>query len=195
MNKKLKIKDVLLIALLTAVYMIIYMATMVIITPLGALGHAISPGICSLFSGIVIYFMSRKIGKMWQYSLMTLLVMANFALMGGGYIPWLISSVSMAVIADFIASKSRDVSVFKVATASGIMHVGQAWGAIIPSIFFVESYKETWIKRGQTLESMNEQIKYTAGIWGIISTVLVFVLAFIGVYIGYLILRKHFKEN
>lgn len=39
MNNKLKTKDFILIALLTAVYMIIYMVSMLVITPLGALGH------------------------------------------------------------------------------------------------------------------------------------------------------------
>ena len=51
MTNKLKIKDFILIALLTALYMVIYMLLMFIITPLGAFGHAISPGICAIFSG------------------------------------------------------------------------------------------------------------------------------------------------
>ena len=74
MNRRLKIKDILLLALLTAIYMIIYMVCMAIISPLGAYGHAISPGICGIFSGTVIYFMSRKVGKMWQFTIFTLLV-------------------------------------------------------------------------------------------------------------------------
>lgn len=194
MKNSLKIKDILLVALLTAIYMILYFIVMAIITPLGAFGHAISPGLCGALSGIVLYFMSRKVGKMWQFTLMTLLVMGIFALMGGGYLPWLISSVSTAILADLIASKSKQESVLKIALASGIMHMGQAWGAIIPSMFFVEKYKEEWVKRGQPAEAMDEMIRYTAGQWGIISSIIVFVLAFIGVYIGYLILRKHFQE-
>lgn len=193
MNKKLKIKDILLIALLTAVYMLIYFLCMVIITPLGAFGHAISPGICGLLSGTVLYFMTVKVGKMWQLTIFTLLVMGAFALMGGGYLPWLISSVTTAVIADLIASRTNRPSLFQVALASGLLHVGQAWGAIIPSIFFVESYRSNWIKRGQKVEDMDAMIRYTAGAWGLISTVLVFVLAVIGVCIGYIILKKHFK--
>ena len=78
MNRRLKIKDILLLALLTAIYMIIYMVCMAIISPLGAYGHAISPGICGIFSGTVIYFMSRKVGKMWQFTIFTLLVMGAF---------------------------------------------------------------------------------------------------------------------
>lgn len=194
MNNKLKIKDILLIALLTAVYMILYFITMMVIMPLGAFGHAISPGICGLLAGTVIYFMARKVGKMWQFTLMTLLTMGVFALMGGGYLPWLISSTLTAILADFIASRSKETPVLKIAVSSALMHMGQAWGAIIPTMFFVDRYREEWISRGQTAEAMDNMIRYTAGKWGVISSVVVFLLAFAGVYIGYLILRKHFKE-
>ena len=86
-------------------------------------------------------------------------------------------------------------SVFKLAIASGLLHMGQAWGAIIPSLFFLESYRSTWIKRGQTAAQMDDMIKYTAGTWGIVNSLITFVLAAIGIYIGYLILRKHFRED
>lgn len=195
MNNKLKTKDILLIALLTAVYLILYFVTMMVITPLGAFGHAISPGIAGLLTGTIIYFMVRKVGKMWQFTIMTLLLMGIFALMGAGYIPWVISSTVMAIIADLIASRSNKTGVGKIALAAGIINVGQAWGSIIPSLFFVERYKEEWMKRGQTAEDMDNMIKYTSGQWGIISTIIVFVLSIIGVYIGYLILTKHFKEK
>ena len=46
MKPKLKIKDLVLIALLTAIYLLIYMASMVPISLLGPYGHAISPGVC-----------------------------------------------------------------------------------------------------------------------------------------------------
>ncbi len=39
--KKLKIKDVIMIALLSALYMVFYMLSMVIIAPLGPFGHSL----------------------------------------------------------------------------------------------------------------------------------------------------------
>lgn len=195
MNKGLKTKDILLIALLTAVYVPIYFIAMAIVTPIGALGHAISPGVTGLLGGIIIYFISRKVCKMWQFTIMTLFVMAVFALMGGGYLPWLISSVTTAIVADLISSRSKNTSVLALAISSGIMHIGQAWGAILPSVLFLEKYRQTWIDRGQSAEDMDKMIQYTSGNWAIISTIIVFVLAFIGIYIGYFILRKHFKED
>lgn len=194
MNNRLKIKDVLLIALLCAIYMLLYFVSMGIIMPFGPIGHGLSPGVNGLLAGCVIYFMARKIGKMWQFSIMTLLVMGIFAMLGGGYLPWFITSMITAVAADFIASRSNESSVLRISIASGLMHMGQAWGAIIPATFFLNSYRETWIKRGQSIEAMNEYISRTTGYWGIFLSVLVFLMAMAGVYIGYLILRKHFKE-
>ena len=42
---------------------------------------------------------------------------------------------------------------------------------------------------------MEEQIKYTQGIMGVFATVITFVLAVAGVYLGYFILKKHLKEE
>ena len=197
MKNGFKMKDVVTVALLTALYIVFYMIAMLAVTPLGPFGHAISPGVCSLLAGAVIVFASRKVGKMWQFTLMTAILMAIFWLMGGGYIPWVISSMVMAIIADFIASREGNtVKVWKLAIASGLMHVGQAWGAIIPSWFFLEQYKAHWVGRaGMTAESMEEQIKYTQGIMGVLATVITFVLAVAGVYLGYFILKKHLKEE
>lgn len=194
MNRKLKMKDIVLIALLTAVYMLLYTASMAGVSLLGPFGHAISPGVCALLSGSVLLFMNRKIGKMWEYTIFTLLVMGVFALMGGGYLPWLVSSVVMAAAADLLASGSRETPLWRLAAASGLLHVGQAWGAIIPSVFFVESYRSHWIERGVSAEEMDGYIRFTRGIMGLLSTAVVFLLAVAGMYLGYLILHKHLEK-
>ena len=193
--KKLKIKDVIMIALLSALYMIFYMLSMVLVTPLGPFGHAISCGICALITGSIFFFVSRKIGKFGQFMLMQAICMVLFSIMGAGYLPWVVTSMVGALLADLIASKDNNQSVLKVALASGVFHVGQAWGSIIPSWFFLESYREEWISRGQTPEAMGEMIKYTSGVMGVIATFIVFALAVAGVYLGYAILRKHLEKK
>ncbi len=192
--RRLKLKDIVLIALLTVVYFIIYMAVMTGTTMLGPFGHAISPGAASLFTGAIIIFMNRKIGKMWEYTLFTLLLMGAFALMGAGYLPWVISSVAMAVAADLIASRSNNTPIWKIAVAAGLMPVGQAWGAIIPSIFFLERYRSHWIERGVSPEEMDAMIKFTSGTMGLVSTIVVFVMGIAGVFVGYMMIRKHLEK-
>ncbi len=190
----MKIKDFVLVALLTALYMVMYFISMIITSFLGAFGHAISPGICGLLSGALFYFMTRKVGKMWQFTIMIVIVMGIFAMMGGGYLPWILSSMVTAIMADFIASRNNRPSVLKVALASGLIHTGSALGAIIPATFFVKQYVEEWINRGQSEAHMLEMVKYTSGALGLLSTVITFGLAFAGAYIGYVMLRKHLKE-
>ncbi|MBR4669313.1 MAG: MptD family putative ECF transporter S component [Butyrivibrio sp.] len=193
--KMLKIKDVVMVALLTALYFVAYMVGSGVSMVFGPFGHAISPGLCGFFTGVVFYFVSRKIGKFLQFSLMQAIVMILFSIMGAGYLPWIITSMICAIIADLIASRESKPAVWKVAVASGVFHVGQALGAIIPSIFFMESYKADWVSRGQTPEHMDEMIAATTGAMGVIATVIVFALAFAGIYLGHLILRKHFEKK
>ena len=180
---RLKMKDFVLLALLTALYIIVYFVAMMIISLMGPFGHAISPGVCGLLSGAILVFITRKIGKMWQFTLMELIIMGVFALMGAGYLPW------------FITSTSSKPSVLKVAIASGLIHVGNALGGIIPACFFAEQYMNEWIARGQKPDQMLEMVKATQGVMGILGTVITFVLSVIGVYIGYSILKGHLKEN
>ena len=105
-------------------------------------------------------------------------------------------SIVFAAVSAIVSIKAYTYkpSVWRVAAASGVFHVGQAFGSIIPSMFFMESYREEWISRGQTPEAMDEMISYTTGFMGIVSTAVVFLLAVVGVYIGYFILRKHFEH-
>ena len=193
--RKLKIKDVVMTSLLTALYMVFYMVASMIVMVFGQFGHAISPGICAILTGSVLLFLTRKVGKFGQFIIMQAIMMLIFSIMGAGYLPWIITSMVAAILADVIASREEKPAVWKVALASGVFHVGQAWGSIVPSWFFLESYKEEWIGRGQTPEAMEEMVKYTTGFMGVVSTLIVFVLAVAGVYLGWLILRKHLKEN
>ena len=192
---RLKMKDFVLLALLTALYIIVYFVSMMLISLMGPFGHAISPGVCGLLSGAILIFISRKIGKMWQFTLMELIIMGVFALMGAGYLPWFITSMVGAILADVIASTSNKPSVLKVAIASGLIHVGNALGGIIPACFFAEQYMNEWIARGQKPEQMLEMVKATQGTMGILATIIAFILSVIGVYIGYSILKGHLKED
>ena len=193
--RRLKTKDVVMIALLTALYIIVYMISGGIATLMGAFGNAISPGICAFLSGTVFVFMSRKVGRFLQFTIMTAILMLVFAIMGAGYLPWLITSMLGAFIADLIASRKEKPAIWKLALASGILHVGQAWGAIVPCWFFIESYKQEWIGRGMDAAEMELKASSTQGMMGVLATVVVFVLSFAGVYLGYLMIRKHLKEE
>lgn len=79
----------------------------------------------------------------------------------------------------------------RLAIASGILHVGQALGGIVPATFFVSSYRTHWIARGVSPAEMDGYIRFSKGLMGLSATVVVFALAFVGMCLGQLILRRH----
>lgn len=193
-NKKMKTKDFVFLAIITGLYFALYMIVMMLIAPLGAYGHAISPGIFGLVGGTIIYFIAKKLGKMWQFTILSAIVMGVFTLMGAGYIPWIITTIATAIIADLMTSSRENPSALQIAVSFGIMQVGQALGGIVPVWFFVDAYRSEWIARGQTPEQMDQMIAATKGMMGVSAVVVTFVLAFIGAYIGAMILKKHFAS-
>lgn len=193
--KKLKTKDIVTVALLSALYMILYMVMGSVASFFGPFGHAISPGFCAILAGTVFFFMSRKVGRFGQFMVMQAIVMIIFAIMGVGYLPWIITSMLGALGADLVASREKEPAVWKVAVASGLFHVGQAFGSIIPACFFLDSYINDWVARGASVEEMESRASAMTGVMGILATVAVFAISAIGVYIGYFILRKHFEKK
>lgn len=194
--KHLKIKDYVFLAIISALYMVIYSFAAFGSSILGPFGHNISPGIFGIAGGTIMYFIAKKLGKMWQFTILTIIIMGLFTLMGGGYLPWWISSVAGAAIADFIVSRNgSNFSTLHLAIAFGIMQVGQTGGSLIPVMFFVDSYRQEWINRGQKPEMMDASIAASQGIYAILTVIIVFALSFAGVYLGHLILKKHFANQ
>ncbi len=193
--KALKIKDYVFLAIVTALYMVIYTLFVMLTAPLGPIGHSLSPGLFALAGGTIIYFVHQKLGKMWEFSIMTLILMGFFTLMGGGYLPWLITSMLGAVLADLLASANPSANPFRLAIGYGLMQVGMVFGSIVPVWFFVDRFREDWIQRGQTPEAMDATIASVQGILGVWISLASFALAFAGVYIGYFILKKHFANQ
>ncbi len=190
----LKLKDLIGLALYSVVYMIIFMAMTSVMKLAGPMGDRVAVGVSCFVLGTLIYFVAHKVGKMWQFTIITTLVCAMFALMGAGYIPWFITSISAAVIADFLASGKGYVSTPSLAIGNGLMAVGLVWGNIIPSWFFAESFKADWVSRGVDPAYMDNLIVLFGGTAGAIITVVTFVLGFAGVYLGQALLKKHFKS-
>lgn len=194
MKNQLKLKEVILIALLTALYIALYLPIMILVNFLGSFGHTISPGIQALITGSIFYFIAAKIGKIGQFTLMVLITQALFSIVTGFYLPWFITSMLGGIIADLLASRKKNPSLLSLAIASAAIHIGSELGAIIPAVFFVDSYRETWVARGQSLEAMNEMIRYGTGMWAVFGIVLIAVLSIAGIIIAHAILRKHLRS-
>ncbi|UYO99443.1 MptD family putative ECF transporter S component [Oceanotoga sp. DSM 15011] len=194
---KFKTKDYVFLgitgALYTALYFVIIMSFYAI--GLGAFFHIISPGIFALIGGTIITFIVSKCSKFGTFTILSIIIMILMSLFGGGYLPWILTSLTTAILADIISFKFGYKKTLTLGISYGILSVGQAMGSIIPVWFFVDSYKETFEKRGMTPEGMNEMINAAKGIMGFYALILVFILAFIGILIGKAILKKHFENQ
>lgn len=190
---KLKMKDIISLALFTALFMAIAMLSMAVTSLFGIYGHVLGPGFMYLLGGPVIFFAAHKVGKMYQFTIMTLLMCGVYLIMGGAYLPWFISLLIGALIADFLVSKTNNPSNKKLALANGIMALGCGLGSIIPAMFFADKFISDWVARGQTVEYMEETVRMNSGYMGGIAIVVIFVLGYLGIYLGYVLLRKHLK--
>ena len=112
-----------------------------------------------------------------------------FYVNGRAYLPWFISSISMAILADIILSVfGYDRAIPQVASWA-LMQLGSAAGQWIPIWFFTDRFRQDWIDKGQSAATMDAMIHYAVGIWGIISVLVVASLSMIGVLIGRKVLK------
>ena len=180
-------KDSGLILLGTVIYFVLSVIGMIVAPLFGPFGEAVSPGITGVFTGSVFFFLSRRVGRLGQFTVVSLITMCVYSLMGGMYLPWFISVVVMSVLADWLASRGKQVPVWQVAIAAGMVNIGSVFGAVIPCWFFMQSYRDYWLAHNETVETMDKVIKYTSGLMGLVTTLVTFALSVIGVYIVYLI--------
>ncbi len=195
MLKKITIKDVVLIALLTTLYFVFYGIAMMAGSIFGLYGHSIGPGIAAFLAGSIFYFMNYKIGKFGQFLILQAIVSILFLTTGMGHAFFIIIALLFALFADLISSRKENPSVLRLALSSGLLHIGQSLGVILPIMFATDSYKEHLIAKGKSAAEITESLRVTTGWIGISSTVIVFVLAFAGIYLGYFILRKHLHRE
>mgnify|MGYP000994051992 FL=1 len=190
----MKVKDLVLVAILGALNLVVSMIVTFALFPLGAYTHCISPGVAGLFTGVIFVFLCNKVGKKGSFLLFSSVYLIAMAA-SGFYLPWIISYSVAFVIGEiflvFMGYKNKIAQFI----AFGLLQVGSACGQIIPVNFFLESFKETWLGKGGVTESaLNEMIKFSTGTYGLISLLIVFILGGLGVVIGNIILKKHFKK-
>lgn len=187
----MKTKEYIFIGLATVILFGIYFFSLMLSSIGGAFGHSISPGIFGLFAGVVFVYISYNYPKKGIFTITTLVLLLFFALMGGAYLPWFISSISTAIVADLSLYLFGYDKLFPQLISWSLMQLGSAAGQWIPIWFFADKFRQDWIDRGQSATTMDAMIHYSLGIWGGISVLLVAGLSIIGVLIGRRILQKY----
>lgn len=188
-----KIKDFVLLGIITAIYFVLFMVIGFTTAGLNPLLHAFSPAVTAFIVGTIILFLMYKIPKFGVLSLFTLILFALITLIGMGYLPWFLTSIISAIIADIICVSSGYKSLIKNAIAGGLLSLGNVAGGIIPAMFFAEQYSKEWIARGMPEESMAATIACSTGWIGVTVLIVNFIGGFLGIIVASKILARHFK--
>lgn len=191
--KGYKIKDFVLLGIITAIYFVIFMILGFATAGLNPLLHAFVPALYGLIGGTIILFLMYKVPKFGILTLHTLLLIALIAVLGMAYLPWFITLLIGSLLADLIAVTSGYTSTWKNAVGFGLMQVGNSAGGIIPAMFFADRYKAEWVTRGMSAEQMDATIAVSTGVIGVTVLVVTFIAGFLGILLARKILAKHFK--
>lgn len=195
--EKFKTKDFVLIGIITAIYTVVYFIfALLSATLLPIISHALMPAIVALlFGGTIIVFLIRQIPKFGVLTIFSFVFMLIFVLMGMGYLPWFLSTMIAALLSDVISATSQYKNKLKNAFGYGIMQLGLTAGALIPVWFSMETHRQRLAKHGVESARVEDHAQMFAGYMGGVILLASFVGGFIGVYIGYKILEKHFKAK
>ena len=93
-----------------------------------------------------------------------------------------------------IITKTR-FKTLSVGIGHGLTQAAYFTGGVFPFLFFLERELAKWQEMGMSREEILEYVKYFTGIFAVIGIVSAIVFGIAGVYIGKLILKRHFKER
>lgn len=193
-SAKFQTKDFIIVGVLSAVFFGVFMLASMLTAMAGPIVHIFSPVLGGLLGGVIYLLMVSKSPKNWVFTISTVIVMILMQLVGGSYLPWLITTVLSAIIADLICMSSRYKNFKAITVGYSIMMVGQALGNVLPVVLFAEKFRKTFIERGVEPIFMDTMINFIKGPMAIVILAVSFLAATTGMIIGKKILNKHFKK-
>lgn len=197
--KKLKLTDYIFLGLLSLVGLVVYMLSVgiaaVAILPLGAVGYLLSNGIFGLLGGCVFVFMCSKISAPGTLTVFAVILVLVLAMMGGGYLPFVVSTLLAAVLADFILLRMGYTKAAAQYIAWPILQLGLLFGTLVPVWFFSQSFADDLMARGSSKALVADQLYYSQGVWAIASIAFTVLLSALGVWLARKILKKYLQPK
>ena len=93
-----------------------------------------------------------------------------------------------------IITKTR-FKTLSIGIGHGLTQAAYFTGGVFPFLFFLERELAKWQEMGMSREEILEYVKYFTGTFAVIGIVSAIAFGIAGVYIGKLILKRHFKER
>lgn len=192
--KQWKISDFVFIGLLSAVYGAIALGIGMLTATLNPILHMISSAIIALIMGTIVLFVVYKVNKVGAFTLffgVSTVAFSGFS--GMFYFPLVAVVTGTAFIVDLVISKLKYKTPF-VAIGYGVVLASYIFGGCIPVLFFLEQNIKHWQEAGMDSATIEEFVRLSTGWFLVGSMFACFVAGIIGVYIGKIILKRHFKE-
>lgn len=190
---KWKISNFVLIGLLAAIDAAVIYGVGMLTAAMLPVMHVFASSITALIMGSVVLFLVKKIQRFGAMTLLVSLGVAIFTLTGMGSITLLPFVIVTSLIADWIIMKTN-FKTLSIGIGYGFTQASYFFGGCFPFIFFLEREIKKWVEMGVSEEEMYGYAKYLTGGFAAIGVISAILFGIIGVYIGKLILKKHFKN-
>ena len=188
-----KISHFVLIGLMAAIYAaVIYGVGMLTAVTIPVM-HVFAPGMMGILMGPIVLFVVKTVRRFGVLTLLAGLGVALFTLTGMGSINCLIFVAIAGLIADVIITKTG-FKTLSIGIGHGLTQAAYFTGGVFPFLFFLERELAKWQEMGMSREEILEYVHYFTGIFAVIGIVSAIIFGIAGVYIGKLILKRHFKD-
>lgn len=194
-SKNNKIKDYILIGILSAVNVVIMMVVGIFALILGPIYLvSLHAAVGGLVSGTLILLLAKKTDVKWLFTIVYTITLLIFQLMGMGYLPWQLTTMVTAILADLISNRYRYNNIKLLAISHGVSIAGQALGKILPVFLFADKFKNNFLAKGIDPIYMNKMINFVKGPMSIVVIIFGFCFGVVGIYLGQFIFKKHFER-
>ena len=192
-NNHWKISHFVLIGLMAAIYAaVIYGVGMLTAVTIPVM-HVFAPSMTGILMGPIVLFVVKTVRRFGALTLLAGLGVTLFTLTGMGSINCLIFVVIIGLIADVIIAKTG-FKTLSIGIGHGLTQAAYFTGGAFPFLFFLERELAKWQEMGMSREEILEYVHYFTGTFAVIGIVSAVIFGIAGVYIGKLILKRHFKD-
>ncbi|MDO5734415.1 MAG: MptD family putative ECF transporter S component [Eubacteriales bacterium] len=192
---KLSTKEIVLIAVCTVVLIILESLGSLISIFLGTFAHTMSQAFSGLISAIVFVFVMERIPRRFVFSFMLMLPIIIYSL-AALYLPFLLTYTIGVIIGELALGKFGYQSFSGQAIAYAAVHFGAICGQLVPAWFFPEKFVAHFIQAGTAdLEQMNDFVRYSKGLFGLLTVVLTIGLPIVGVYFSRKIVARYQRRK
>ncbi len=193
LNKKLGIKDFVLMGIFSAI--IFALATvLMIITGVTPAVYLLYPAIFALICSPIFMLVAVKVQKFGAFLIPSVVMGILFGLMGAQTL--IITLIVFGIIAELIANSRKYNDYNRIAIAYVVLMLGFYAGSIAPIYVFTDWYikQATGGVAGTDMTYLNSLIEAAKSWLGAMSVITCVITAWLGTVIGKRILKKHFEK-